>query len=33
LQNEKNCNIVVIKTNHGRKFQTERFEKFVKNLE
>jgi len=28
IQNEKNCIIVVIKTDHGGEFQNERFEKF-----
>jgi len=30
IQNEKNCTIVVIKNNHGREFQNERFQRFCK---
>jgi len=28
IQNEKNCTIVVIKTDHGREFHNENFEMF-----
>jgi len=33
IQNEKNCSIAAIKTDHGREFQNETLKCFVKSLE